>query len=218
MPVIFPPWTNKLPLATAAFAAIAPVGAIVFFWYWGSPAFTDVGYQPIQPVPFSHQLHAGQLGMDCRYCHNAVERSPYAAVPPSETCMNCHKLVLKDSVKLAKVRESHETGKAVEWVRVHMLPDYAYFDHSVHLAAGVGCASCHGRVDQMKLVKQEKPLSMGWCLECHRAPEKHLRPKSEITNMEYDPVKAGYKPDEDPDRVRKVSQLAPPIHCSGCHR
>jgi hypothetical protein len=154
--------------------------------------------------------------MDCRYCHNTVERAAHAAIPPTGTCMQCHqKLVLPESVKLAKVRISYATGKPMPWVKVHLLPDYAYFNHSVHIAAGVGCASCHGRIDQMKVVYQNEPLSMGWCLECHRNPEPNLRPRDEVTNMAYDPVAAGYDPNTDPERTRRVN---PPLHCSGCHR
>ena len=129
--------------------------------------------------------------------------------------MNCHSMVKKDSEKLAPIRKAFETGEAVAWNRVHLLPDYAYFDHSVHLGAGVGCASCHGRIDQMEVVAQAEPLSMGWCLECHRNPEPNLRPKAEITNMAWNQMREGYNPHEDPDRTRMPN---PPQHCSGCHR
>jgi hypothetical protein len=192
---IFPRWTNQIPYAL--------------------PKFTDVGYAPLQPVPFSHQLHAGQLGMDCRYCHNTVEGAAHAAVPPSETCMNCHTTVRPESVALAPIRESVDTGAAVPWVRVHMLPDYAYFDHSVHVAAGVGCASCHGRIDTMEVVQQAQPLSMSWCLDCHRDPAPNLRPRDHVTDMTWDTATADYDPHSDPHRTRDVN---PPLHCSGCHR
>jgi hypothetical protein len=185
------------------------------FWYWGSPSFTDVGYQPKQPVPFSHALHAGELGLDCRYCHSTVEISHQASVPATETCMNCHKLVKADSDALAPVRESWAKDVPVQWVRVHMLPDYAYFDHSVHVAAGVGCSTCHGRIDEMEEVSQYASLSMGWCLDCHRNPTPNLRPRDQVTNMAYDTATAGYDPSTDPSRTRMVD---PPEHCSGCHR
>lgn len=188
------------------------VGAL---WYWGSPKYTDVGYQPTQPVPFSHKLHAGEMGMDCRYCHNTVEISSQASIPSTETCMNCHKIVKADSEALAPVRDSYANDTPVRWVRVHMLPDHAYFDHSVHVAAGVGCASCHGRIDEMEVVFQQEPLSMGWCLDCHRDPTPSLRPRDEVTNMAYDPQTAGYDPGADASRTRQVD---PPKHCSGCHR
>lgn len=215
MAQIFPKWTNYLPALGAVAGPVGLIAVTGIIWYWFSPSYTDVGYAPDQPVPFSHKLHAGELGMDCRYCHNTVEKSGYAAVPPAQTCMNCHNLVLPDSPKLAPVRESFATGEPVEWTRVHMLPDYAFFDHSVHLAAGVGCATCHGQVDQMDKVTQEQPLSMGWCLSCHRNPDPNLRPPSEVTNMAWSSAEAGYNPHADPHRTRQPN---PPQHCSGCHR
>jgi hypothetical protein len=216
VPQLFPRWTNKIPLILGLGAPIVLGGVTFAVWYWFSPKYTDVGYQPEQPVPFSHLLHAGQLGLDCRYCHNTVERAPHAAIPPTQTCMGCHnKLVLPESPRLAKVRVSYNTGKPIEWTRVHMLPQYSYFDHSVHLSAGVGCASCHGRIDQMRTVYQQEPLSMSWCLTCHRNPTPHLRPREEVTNMAYDVKAAGYDPAKDPTRTRALN---PPQHCSGCHR
>ena len=215
MSTIFPRWTNHLPTGVAVAVPLLGVGAVAAVTYWFSPHFTDVGYQPAQPVEYSHQLHAGELGIDCRYCHNTVEQAGYAAIPPNETCLNCHRYVATDSEKLEKVRQAGETGESIAWVKIHQLPDYAYFNHSVHVAAGVGCASCHGRIDQREVVALYEPLSMGWCLECHRNPEPHLRPYDEVTNMAYDPVAAGYDPDADPNRTR---ELAPPENCPGCHR
>ena len=179
MAVIFSRSWNKLPLilgvGAPAVLGLIPVG----IWYSFSPEFTDVGSQPQQPVAFSHAMHAGELGLDCRYCHSTVEVAGKAAIPPTETCMNCHSKVKVDSKKLELVRKSAQTGEPIPWVRVHMLPDYAYFDHSVHVAAGVGCASCHGRIDQMEVVRQEQPLSKdsarsreltppAHCSGCHR--------------------------------------------------
>jgi hypothetical protein len=215
VPAIFPRWTNNVPIALGLFAPLAGVGLIFAVWYWFSPKYTDVGYRPEQPVPYSHKLHAGDLGLDCRYCHNTVEKAAHAAIPPNSTCMNCHALVKTDSARLAKVREADKTGEPIPWVRVHQLPDYAFFDHSAHVAAGVGCASCHGRVDQMVVVEMKQPLSMGWCLECHRDPKPNLRPLDQVTNMAWDPEETPYDPDKDPKRKRKVN---PPQHCSGCHR
>ena len=126
-----------------------------------NPYTLNVGYQPEQPVPYSHALHAGQLGIDCRYCHNTVEQASYAAVPPTQTCMNCHTNIAPQSSKLTPVRESWATGKPVEWVKVHDLADYAYFNHSAHVNKGVGCYSCHGRIDQMEVVYQAQPLKHG---------------------------------------------------------
>ncbi len=215
MAVIFPRWTNRLPTILAVGTVIGLAFVVFGVWYWFSPRFTDVGYEPVQPVPFSHALHAGQLGLDCRYCHNTVEREAHAAVPPAATCMNCHRSVRTNSPKLAPVRLAYADEAPLEWKRVHLLPDYAYFDHSVHVAAGVGCASCHGRVDRMTEVMQVQALSMSWCLDCHRNPKPNLRPLDKITDMAYDPVAAGYDPDHDPQRTRSVE---PPLHCSGCHR
>jgi hypothetical protein len=213
---IFPRWTNQIPLLVAVALPLKVVVLVGLVWYYFSPKFTDVGYAPVQPVPFSHKLHAGDLGMDCRYCHNTVEGAAHAAVPPQQTCMNCHVNVLPDSARLELVRSTYESDEAIEWVRVHMLPDYAYFDHSVHVAAGVGCASCHGRIDRMPVVYQHEPLSMGWCMDCHRNPEENLRPRDQVTNMFWSAEDAlAYDPQADPHRTRDVN---PPQHCSGCHR
>jgi hypothetical protein len=215
VPAIFPRWTNNVPIVIGLLAPLLGAGLIFAVWYWFSPWYTDVGYRPEQPVPYSHKLHAGELGLDCRYCHNTIERAPHAAIPPAATCMNCHDLVKTDSKRLELVRNSATTGAPIPWVRVHQLPDYVFFDHSPHLAAGVGCASCHGRVDQMVVVEMKKPLSMGWCLDCHRDPKPELRPVDQITNMAWDPATAQYDADRDANRKRKIN---PPTHCSGCHR
>jgi formate-dependent nitrite reductase cytochrome c552 subunit len=194
------------------------VVAILAVWYWFSPWYTDVGYMPEQPVAYSHKLHAGEMGIDCRYCHNTVEHSARAAVPPTATCMNCHELIKSDSPKLSLVRSAHAADTPLPWVRVHQLPDYAYFNHGVHLAAGVGCVSCHGRVDEMVEVRLATPLSMAWCLDCHDDPVPHLRPQDKLTDLAWDPAAEGYDPFKDPDRIRPVEELRPPTHCSGCHR
>jgi hypothetical protein len=210
----FPKWMNQIPTAVAVGTPVLLIGVVGIIWYFFSPKWTDVGYRPVQPVPFSHKVHAGNLGMDCRYCHSTIEKAAHAAVPPTSTCMGCHSQVKKDSPKLALIRESYQSDKAVPWVNVHMLPEYAKFDHSAHLSVGVGCVSCHGRVDQMEIVTQAEPLSMSWCLDCHRNPAPNLRPKTEVTNMSFDSKLAGYDPFSDPHRQRGVE---PPMHCSGCH-
>ncbi len=188
-----------------------------FIWYYGSPEYTDVGYQPVQPVPFSHKMHVGDLGMDCRYCHNFVDQSHEANVPPTQTCMNCHQLVLPESEQLAPIRQSWQSGKPMEWIRVHKIPDYAYFDHSVHLAAGVGCASCHDRVDQMEVVTLKKSLSMGWCLDCHRDPTPHLRDltATSVTDMEWQP---GENQLAFAKEIMEKKNINPRTDCSACHR
>ena len=215
MAQIFPKWTNKIPPVLLVAVSLGLAGIIGFFWYYGSPEYTDVGYRPEQPVPYSHKLHAGDLGMDCRYCHTSVEVSPKANVPPTQTCMNCHTLILTQSEKLLPVRESWTTGKPIEWVRVHKIADYAYFNHSAHINAGVGCISCHGNIAEMEKVMQVEPLSMGWCLECHRNPDPYLRPVAEVTNMNWIPPENQI---ELAQQIRKEKNIAPPVDCSGCHR
>jgi hypothetical protein len=168
----------------------------------------------VQPVDYSHKLHAGDLGLDCRYCHYTVERASFAAVPPTQVCMNCHSKVRADSPKLLPVRESFAFDKPIAWVRVHKLPEYVYFNHGAHLAAGVGCSTCHGRVDQMVRVIQREPLSMGWCLDCHREPARHLRKAEDLTRMAWQP------PEVPPAKAVAPTgrEVKPPVHCSGCHR
>jgi hypothetical protein len=212
---IFPKWTNHLPTIGAVSAVTILAAVIGFFWYYGSPKYTDIGYRPIQPIDYSHKLHADDLGLDCRYCHSKIEESPYANVPSTQTCMNCHRLILTESGKTLPIRESAASGNPIMWTRVHNLPDYAYFDHSAHLRAGVGCRSCHGRVDHMAVVQQVEPLNMGWCLDCHRDPVNHLRPVSEITNMDWEPSEGQ---EVFAQQVIKELELNPPVDCSGCHR
>jgi hypothetical protein len=211
---LFPRELNFLPLLLAVGAGGAGAVATFGIWYYFSPKNTQVGYAPEQPIAYSHKLHADELGIDCRYCHANVERSQEAMVPPTQTCMGCHSIVKKDSEKLSALRSSWESGDPVQWVRIHKLPDHVFFDHSAHLAAGVGCVSCHGRVDQMEVVRQSEPLSMGFCLECHRDPGPSLRPKDQVTNMTW---KA---PDGENPTAAELAHagITPPEHCSGCHR
>lgn len=187
-------------------AAIAVVS--IFF----SPAFTDVGYRPRQPIAFSHKLHAGDLEVDCRYCHVSVEVAAVASIPPTATCMNCHSLVGGASERLAAVRDSREAGESIRWIRVHKLPDYAYFDHGVHVRGGVGCISCHGDVAAMDEIEQVRPLSMRWCLDCHRDPVPSLVPRDQVTRARPRPSDST---SVDPHAGRRP---APPSDCSGCHR
>ncbi|MEB2310597.1 MAG: cytochrome c3 family protein [Sorangiineae bacterium] len=212
---VFPRWANRAKSVAGLLLGGAPVYLTALVWYGASPKTTDVGYQPKQPVAYSHALHGGELGIDCRYCHNTVEQAAMAAIPPTQTCMNCHERVWTKSPKLEPVRQSWETGKSIEWVKVHDLPDYVYFNHSAHVMRGVGCVSCHGRVDQMPVVYQHETLSMGWCLDCHRAPEKNLRPPSEVTNMNW---KAPGDPEAYGKKLREENDINPPESCSTCHR
>ncbi|MBD3168910.1 MAG: cytochrome C [candidate division Zixibacteria bacterium] len=215
MAQIFPEWTNKLPLVNIIAILLLGIGVVGFFWYFGSTKYTDVGYRPTQPIPYSHKLHAGDLGLDCRYCHVSVELSPVAVVPPTQTCMNCHSMILPESQKLLPVRESWASGETIKWIRVHNLPDYAYFNHSAHINAGVSCISCHGNLTRMIKVMQVERLSMSWCLDCHRDPAPHLRPIEEITNMRWLP---GDDHSEFAERIIEEKNISPPEDCSGCHR
>ncbi|HSG99547.1 MAG TPA: cytochrome c3 family protein [candidate division Zixibacteria bacterium] len=215
MAQIFPRWTVKLPLYILIGVVFLGANAVGFIWYYGSPKYTDVGYRPEQPAPYSHKMHAGNLDMDCRYCHTGVETTAHAGVPPTQTCMNCHIMVLPESEKFLPVKESWATGKPMEWVRIHKVADYAYFNHSAHVRAGVGCESCHGNIREMEVVEQNQPLSMSWCLDCHRAPEMHLRPDSLITAMNWTPPA---NQAEIAAQIIKEKNLAPPENCSACHR
>jgi len=214
-PWIFPKWVNSLRVVIGVALIGLPLYAAILIYAGNSAEATRVGYRPEQPVAYSHALHAGDLGIDCRYCHTTVEDAAHAAVPPTQTCMNCHTAIRAESAKLIPVRESYATGMPIPWVRVHDLPDFVYFDHSAHVRRGVGCVSCHGRIDKMDEVHQEEPLTMGWCLDCHRAPEEHLRPVEHVTSMDW-------APEEDPAelgrRLREERGIDPPTDCSTCHR
>lgn len=149
---------------------------------------TEVGVAREQPVPFSHAHHVSGLGIDCRYCHTSVEESAFAGIPPTQTCMSCHSEIWSESPMLEPVRESYRTGRSIEWVRVHDLPDFVYFDHSIHLHKGIGCDTCHGRIEAMPLTWREASLQMEWCLGCHREPEKFVRPREEVLDSDWNPT------------------------------
>lgn len=235
----FPNWVNKFTLlviggglgvagylATCLFAAI-------------HPTIVNVGHQPLQPVPFSHKLHAGTLKLDCRYCHNTVEKAGHAAIPPTATCGTCHgqnrvkegatlSVVRQESPLLKPVRDSLESaefgtrrGDPIEWIRVHDLPDFVYFNHSVHINRGVSCVSCHGRIDKMEVVQQVEPLSMKWCLDCHRNPEKNIRDPALVTKLDFVPTDADGKEipaEEYGKQWAEKLQINPNVSCSTCHR
>lgn len=183
MSAFFPKWTNWLPLALGA--ALALIGGVVTagVTYYFTPKYTRIGYEPVQPVPFSHATHVQQLGMDCRYCHNTVDQSWFSSIPAASTCMICHSLVLKDDPRLALVRASATNNTPIPWVQVHIVPDYVYFNHEVHVARGFSCVECHGRVDRMDEVRQAQSLSMSFCLDCHRNPARFVRPVDEVTDL-----------------------------------
>ena len=220
--LVFPSWFDAMVKRLIAVALLGGGYVTALVAYGASPKTTDVGYAPEQPIPYSHKLHVGELGIDCRYCHNTVEESAHASIPPTTTCLNCHAKVLTQSPKLEPLRQSAKTGLPVEWVRIHDLPDYAYFNHSAHVTRGVGCVSCHGRIDTMEVVYQHEPLSMSWCVDCHRNPEANLRPPSEATNMTWEPpVGEDGEPQSRYEFGRQFkieNNINPPRDCSTCHR
>lgn len=223
---VFPKWANYL-LPVIVLSAVGGGALMPVVVGLGLSANTlNVGYAPVQPVPYSHAMHVGELGLDCRYCHTTVDDASFAAIPPTQTCMNCHAAIRSDSPRLEAVFQSNKTGESVPWVKVHDLPDYVYFNHSAHVNKGVSCVSCHGRIDKMEVVQQAKPLSMGWCLDCHRAPEKHLRPVDKVTDLAWEPTP---QPGETPEQAQlrvglyqksllKINDEAYMTSCSTCHR
>jgi len=217
MAAFFPKVVDKYVRIGSIVGVVAGVLGIAAFAWITSPSVLKVGYQPVQPVPYSHKLHAGNMGMDCYYCHYTVYKAAYAAIPPTQVCMNCHARVQTQSPLLEKIRESYATGEPVQWVRVHKLADYVYFNHSAHVNAGVSCVSCHGRVDQMAEVRHAKPLNMDWCLDCHRNPAPNLRPVKYVTKLDWTPPN-GESATEIGRRIVAEKHIDPPVNCSGCHR
>jgi hypothetical protein len=222
MPQIFHRSFNTLS-KVSLFGAVFILAALGWVaWVLGRSAYlTNAGITYQQPVPFSHQHHVGELGIDCRYCHTSVEDSSFAGVPPTKTCMNCHSQIWVGSPMLEPVRESYRSGKSIEWNRVHRLADFVYFDHSIHVQKGVGCATCHGPVNRMPLMWQHGSLLMEWCLECHRHPEQHVRPRDKVFDMDWQPS------DEGADQETLGKELVARYHirgeavltsCSTCHR
>lgn len=216
MAQVFPKCSN-----TVATASI--IGGLVFMAALGgiadrlnrSPWYSNAKVAIEQTVPFSHKHHVQDIGLDCRYCHTSVEESSFAGIPPTKTCMNCHSEIWKDADILEPVRESYKNNTPLKWVRVHDLPDYVYFDHSVHINKGIGCVSCHGRVDEMPLMWRENTLHMSWCLKCHRDPEEHVRPKDKVFDMTWHPDA------DDPDiraRLMEEYDIQGRTSCSVCHR
>jgi hypothetical protein len=213
-----------LPLTLAGLG----IGAAAFFRS-GYATGADTAYE--QPVPFSHQHHVSQLGIDCRYCHTSVETSAFAGIPPTKTCMNCHQQMWVGADLLAPVRESYRTDQSIPWQRIHNLPDFVYFNHSIHISKGVGCVSCHGHIDKMPLVFQTKTLLMEWCLDCHRHPEKALRPREHVFDMTWTVDKGGKDPKTGADYPTNQAELGALLKdkyhvrdalsltsCSMCHR
>lgn len=191
-------------------------GALLAAYKTNSGAFnTDVGLAPEQPVLFSHKHHVSDDGIDCRYCHTSVETSAFAGIPPTETCMGCHSQIWRNANLLEPVRASYRTGTSLEWTRVHDLPDFVYFNHSIHVAKGIGCSTCHGRVDRMPLVYKVNTLFMSWCVECHRDPARYVRPRGEVFNMAYE-----YPANQEELGARLVKEyrIQSLTDCYTCHR
>jgi hypothetical protein len=222
MSAIFPKWTNRLPMYILIGGALMATGVTAGVWYYFTPKYTRVGYTPIQPVAFSHATHVDQLGLDCRYCHSSVERSWFSNIPSSSTCMNCHSQVLKDDPRLALVRESAATDKPIPWVQIHKTPDYVYFNHSVHVNRGISCVECHGRIDKMEEVSHAKPLSMSFCLDCHRDPASRIRPQDKITDLNWkwsdDPAAAEQAQKSKGKELVDHWRVESLQNCSACHR
>jgi Cytochrome c7 and related cytochrome c len=183
-----------------------------------TPYWTNQNIVREQPVQFSHKHHVGDDGFDCRYCHTGVETSAFAGIPPTKTCMNCHSVLFNNSEYLEPVRESYRTDKSIQWVKVHRLPEFAYFNHSIHVNKGVGCSTCHGTVNQMPLVFQASTLEMQWCLDCHRNVAAALRPMDQVYNMDWKPGSDQQRIGEEFAKERKIRTVAELTSCSTCHR
>ncbi len=216
MAQVFQP-RHVLLLKLVTVGVLVLIVAAIFAWRAAIAPHPAIGAPVRQVIAFSHKHHVGDDGIDCRYCHTTVETSAFAGIPPTETCMTCHSQLFTDAPLLAPLVASFTSGKPLQWNRVHDLPDFVYFNHGIHVAKGVGCATCHGRVDRMPLMWRVAPLEMQWCLDCHRAPEKYLRPKSEVFNLDWQPP-----PDQLAQGRRLISEYG--IHtisltdCSICHR
>ena len=216
MPQIFHRSTNTI-------SRVSIFGAIFFIVALGglqdeitrSPWVTQAHVAREQPIQFSHERHVAGNGIDCRYCHTSVEDSAFAGIPPTKTCMNCHSQIFSNSPYLEPVRESFRSGKSIAWTRVHDLPDFVYFDHSIHLHKGVGCTTCHGQVDRMPLMMQEKSLQMEWCIDCHRHPEQYVRPREAVFRVDYTPPADQLKLGK---RLVAEYQIQELTSCSTCHR
>ena len=216
MAQIFHRSTNTIS-RVSIFGALFVVAGLLFLiaQIHRSPWATDAHVAREQPIQFSHERHVGGNGIDCRYCHTSVERSAFAGIPPTKTCMNCHTEVFASSPYLKPVRDSFEAGKAIQWTRVHDLPDFVHFDHSIHVNKGVGCTTCHGPVDRMPLMWQEQSLQMEWCLDCHRTPERYVRPRSAVFSVDYRPPSNQLELGRRLVAEYKIQKLT---DCSTCHQ
>jgi hypothetical protein len=213
MAQVFKPSSNTYAKLTIFGGAFAVVGLLFGLAEFNRSSYmTQAQVAREQPVPFSHKHHTTELGIDCRYCHTTVERAGFAGIPPTQTCMNCHKQIWTEAPVLEPVRASWRTGESLEWTRVHDLPDFVYFNHSIHVAKGVGCTTCHGDVGSMNLTWQDATLHMEWCLDCHRNPAPNLRPRDRIFDLDWQP---------DPALGEKLVEeynVNPRVDCTTCHR
>ena len=219
MPRVFPRFTNTIARYSLLGALLGGAGTLwVVLVFARSSYGTGAGLARVQPVPFSHEHHVGVLGIDCRYCHTTVEHSSYAGMPPTKTCMNCHSQIWVGSDMLAPVRESYRTDRSLTWQRVYNLPGFVYFDHSIHVQKGVGCSSCHGRIDEMPFTYQAPSLLMEWCLDCHRQPQRHLRPRAEVFNMKWQPPANQLERGRELASEYRLHDTRYLTSCSVCHR
>ena len=223
MPQIFRRSANTLAKVSIVGALLVAGGLIGLIMVLGRSSYVTRAQEYIeQPIQFSHLHHVGDDGIDCRYCHTSVETSAFAGIPPTKTCMNCHSQIWVNSPILEPVRSSFREDRSLRWVRVHDLPDFVYFNHSIHVKKGMGCETCHGRVDEMPLMLQQQSLQMEWCLECHRAPERFIRPRAEIFTMGYSPRDpATGEPTTQAElgaRLIRDYGVQPSTSCSTCHR
>jgi hypothetical protein len=235
MPQIFHRSFNTISLVSI-YGSVVILGGVgwALATFVRSSYATNVGVAHTQPIPFSHQHHVSELGIDCRYCHTSVEDSAFAGMPPTKTCINCHQQIWQGSPMLAPVRDSWRNDRSITWNRVHRVEEFCYFNHSIHVKKGIGCSSCHGQVQHMPLVWQQNTLLMEWCLECHRAPENHVRPRDEIYNMDWQPptrqeelhqLGKKYNLDPLPDTPQELRQglakkyeIRSKLSCNACHR
>jgi Cytochrome c7 and related cytochrome c len=216
MAQLFRPSSNTIAKVGIVVVALLAVSTLsVAYITDRGPWITSVRIAPEQPIPFSHKHHVKDDGIDCRYCHSSVETSSFAGIPPTETCMTCHSQIWSSATLTAAIRESWASGKSIEWTRVHDLPDFVYFNHSIHINKGIGCSTCHGQVNEMPLTYKVNTLNMNWCLNCHRQPERFIRPKAEVFNIDYQ---------YPPDQLELGKKLVADYHvhsltdCVTCHR
>lgn len=216
MAQLFRPSANSLAKIAIGGALILVCSTIgIAYVIDRGPWITDVGVAPVQPIYFSHKHHVKDDGIDCRYCHSAVENSSSAGIPPTETCMSCHSQIWNNATVTEPIRQSWATGKSIEWTKVHDLPDYVYFNHSIHIAKGVGCSTCHGQINEMPWVYKVNTLYMNWCINCHRNPAAYLRPKSEVFNMDYQMPANQASLGAQLVKENHVQSL---VDCATCHR